>query len=47
MLADSRPRFEEYAGVINGRWVPWLTRIMLANMLTKITAEDFRRMGLA
>lgn len=46
-LVDSRPRFEEYAGVINGRWVPWLTRIMLANMLTKITAEDFRRMGLA
>lgn len=47
VLADSRPRFEDYAGVISGRWVPWLTRIMQANMLSKITAEDFRRLGLA
>lgn len=45
-LFDARPRFIDYPGIINGRWLAWLTRIMQANMLTKLAVDDFRRLGL-
>jgi hypothetical protein len=46
-LDDSGPRFVEFAGLINGRWRHWLSRLMAANELAVITPNDFRRLGLA